>query len=54
MGQALSEVKRRIATAQQLRKVTSTLQKVAAARFASSRRLIELTHCPPMPTAIRS
>ncbi len=41
MGQALSEVKRRIATTQQLRKVTSTLQKVASARLASSRRQIE-------------
>jgi len=41
MAQMLSDVKRRIVTTRQLRKVTSTLQKVASARLGSSRRLIE-------------
>ncbi len=41
MAQALSDVKRRIATTRQLRKVTNTLQKVASARYASSRRQVE-------------
>jgi len=41
MSVTLSDVKRRIATTRQLRKVTSTLQKVASARLARERRMIE-------------